>query len=122
MLTVEIRRDTPDRSIQWKTIGYILHRHRSPVYTGWSDNGKKWYEEYRVNDKLSRDPLKGPAYTYWHINGQKYYEEYWVNGERHRDPTLGPAYTSWHNCGQKCSEEYWVNGKQVKLEDYHAGR
>jgi len=118
VLTVEIKRETPDHFIQWSTIGDILHKYRSQAVTFWYQNGQKWYEECRVNGNLHRNPLEGPAVTFWYQNGQKSSEEYRVNGKQHRDPGEGPAVTSWHENGQKHYEEYWENGKRVNRKNY----
>jgi len=82
VLTIEFKRESPNRDIQWKAIGNITYKYRSPAITYWYKNGRKWIEEYRVNGKLHRNSLEGPAYTRWHGNGQKYYEAYWVDGKQ----------------------------------------
>ena len=56
------------------------------------ENGKKYSEEYYLNDKLHR--ADGPAYIHWYENGQKSFEEYFLNGEPHR--TNGPASIVWY--------------------------
>jgi len=122
MLTVEIKREVPYRSIQWKTIGNIFHKYRSSAYTEWHTNGQKYIDQYLVNGKRHRKPLEGPAVTAWYATGQKDYEVYRVNGKRHRSPLKGPAVTVWYDDGQKWYEGYYIDGKLVCHNKYHTGR
>jgi len=80
VLTVELKRDTLNRFIQWLTIGYIFHKYRGPAYTYWHYNGQKSCEEYLVNERRHRNPSEGPAVTVWY-NGRKDCEEYWKHGK-----------------------------------------
>jgi len=41
VLTVEIKSETPYRSIQWFSTGYMLHKYRSSAVTTWHSNGQK---------------------------------------------------------------------------------
>jgi len=80
VLTIELKREAPNRFIQWLTIESLYHKYLGSSYTSWYDGGRKSAEEYMVNGEHHREPLEGPAYTVWHTNGVKYCEAYYMNG------------------------------------------
>jgi len=118
VLTIEIKREIPYRTVQWRTIGSTLHRHYNQACIEWHIAGRKCSEEYIVNGKMCREPTVGPARTGWRSNGQKYFEEYRVGNKLSRDLNLGPARINWSNSGQKHFAEYWIDGKKIYGRDY----
>jgi len=90
-----------------KTIEYKVKIH-------YPDNGKKWSEQWFLNDKYHRED--GPAYQEWYDNGQKYQEEWYLNGQLHRKD--GPAIQLWFSNGLKCSEDWYFNGVELSEQEF----
>jgi len=74
-------------------------------------NGQPYYREFRVEDKLHRDPKDGPAYESFYKSGQLCSREFRVEYTLHRDPKDGPAHESFYESGQLYCREFWVEGK-----------
>jgi len=67
VLTVELKRDTLYRSIQWITIENIIQE-TLYRYIQWTTIESRFHK------------YRSTAYTRWHDNGQKFVDNYWVNG------------------------------------------
>ena len=75
MITFEVKED---RRIMFRYTRWGYHRRGKVAISVKYLNGKKSYEDYRINGERYR--LNCPAYTSWYSNGQKYCEAYYING------------------------------------------
>ncbi len=77
------------------------------IEIGWFDNGKKWYEERRIQDKQHGLEMR------WYESGIKWREEIWRQGEKHG------VYTTRRENGQKEYEIYHNHNQEYARIEYN---
>ncbi len=89
-----------------ETEGQHIDDKREGLWSNYSGNGNKWYEEQYENDK------KHGSMTIWYNNGTKK-----VQGSWSEDNEDG-LWTSWDELGQKTLEETYQNGDLISTVIY----